>query len=113
MKSNDSRADICDNRGKCEPGNKKSEEISALVISHIRGYNPCITHYRRSHAPNRLYISPEYIISSMHKDCCEKFPHSLVSYSYYLGEEECESCELHSNLKDVPLFVKRCRSSYR
>ena len=34
-KSNDSRTDICDNRGKHEPGNKKSEEISALVISHI------------------------------------------------------------------------------
>ena len=26
-KSNDSRTDICDNRGKHEPGNKKSEEI--------------------------------------------------------------------------------------
>ena len=126
-KSNDSRADICDNRGKHEPGNKKSEEISALVISHIQGYNPCISHYRRSHAPTRLYISPEYTISSMQKDCCEKLPHSLVSYSYYrrkvkslnisfvkLGEEECESCKLHSiNLKDVRLFVKRCRSSYR
>ena len=34
-KSNDSMTDICDNRGKHEPGNKKSEEISALVISHI------------------------------------------------------------------------------
>ena len=34
-KSNDSRTDICDNRGKHEAGNKKSEEISALVISHI------------------------------------------------------------------------------
>ena len=53
----------------------------------------------------------------MHKDYCEKFPHSLVSYSYYqrkvkslnisfvkLGEE-CESCELHSiHLKDVHLL---------
>ena len=83
VKSNDSRTDICDNRSKHEPGNKKSEEISALVISYIQGYNPCISHYHRSHAPNHLYILPGYTISSMYKDYCEKFPHSLVSYSYY------------------------------
>ena len=58
-KPNDSRTDICDNRRKQKPGNKKSEEILALVISHIRGYNPCISHYRRSHTPNRLYVSLE------------------------------------------------------
>ena len=88
------------------------------VISHIRGYNPYISHYRQSHAPNHLYVLPEYTISSMHKDYCEKFPHSLVSCSYYqrkvrslnisfvkLEEEECESCELHSiHLKDVHLL---------
>ena len=117
-KPNDSRTDICDNHGKNEPGNKKSEETSALVISHIRGYNLCISHFRRSHAPNRLYISLECTISSMHKGYCEKFPHSFVSYSYYqrkvkslnisfvqLGEEKCESCESHSiHLKDVHLL---------
>ena len=112
-KSNDSRTDICDNRSKHEPGNKKSEEFSALVITHIPGYNPCLSHYLQSHAPNHLYISPKYTISSMHKS-----PHSLVSYNYYqkkvkslnisfvkLGEEECESCELHSiHLKDAHLL---------
>ena len=84
-KPNDSRTDnrYCDNCGKHEPGNKKSEEISVLVISHIRGYNPCISHYRPFHATNRLYISLEFTISSMHKDYCEKFPHLLVSYSHY------------------------------
>ena len=107
-----------DNRVKHEPDKKKSEEISALMISYIRGYNPCKSHYRRSHATNRLYISPEYTISSMHKDYCEKFPHSLASYSYYqkkvkslnisfvkIREEEWKSCELHSvQLKDVHLL---------
>ena len=117
-KPNDSRTDMCDNFGKHEQGNKKSEEISALVISHIRGYNPCISHYRPFHVPNRLYISLEFTIISMHKDYCEKFPHLLVSYSYYqkkvkslniifvkLVEKDCESCELHSiHLKDVHLL---------
>ena len=114
-KLNDSTTDICDNCGKHEPGNKKSEEISAPVISHIRGYNPCISHYRRFQGPSRLYILLEFTISSMHKDYCEKIPHLLVSYGYYqkkvksinisfvkLVEEDCDSCELHSiHLKDV------------
>ena len=116
-KPNDSRTDICNNCGKHEPGNKKSEEISALGISHIRGCNPSISHYRRFHVPNSLYISLEFTISSMHKDYCEKFPHLFVSYTYYqkkvkslnisfvLVEEDCESCELHSiHLKHVHLL---------
>ena len=47
---------------------KKKGETSELVNHHILGYNPIISHYRRSHAPNRLYISPEHNTSAMFKD---------------------------------------------
>jgi len=70
-------------------------------------FNPSISHYRRKHAPNRLYISPEFNASMMHKDFCDSNPDVKVSYTYYyqkikklnisfvkLGEEECERCNL-------------------
>ena len=47
--------------------NKKGE-TSELVNHHILGYNPIISHYRRSHTPNRLYISPEHNTSAIFKD---------------------------------------------
>ena len=48
-----------DKRGKKEPPNKLSADVK-MICDHILLYNPCITHYRRQHAPNRLYISPMY-----------------------------------------------------
>ena len=51
-----------------DPANKLSQEIAERVVSHIEKYNPSISHYRQVHAPKWLYISPEYSVSSMHKD---------------------------------------------
>ena len=110
-KTADTRITVAvDLRGKHEPPNKKSEAIVKRVESHIRKYNPCVSHYRRAHAPNRLYISPEHSIRSMYKDYCNTYPNDSVSYNYYrkvvknlnisfvkLGEEECEICELHTS----------------
>jgi hypothetical protein len=110
-KTADTRITVAvDLRGKHEPPNKKSEAIVEKVESRIRKYNPCISHYRRAHAPNRLYISPEHSIRSMYKDYYNTYPNGSVSYNYYrkivknlnisfvkLGEEECEICELHTS----------------
>ena len=115
LKTADNRNEIVnDNRGRHDPANKKSQEMAERVVSHIKKYNPSISHYRRVHALNRQYISPEHSVSSMHKDfivCC---PDDRVSYSYYpnrfkslnisfvkLGQEECEICELRiSHMKE-------------
>ena len=99
-----------DNRGKQEPANKMTDDVAEKVLEHIKMYNPCISHYRRAHAPNRLYISPEHTVRSIHSDYIESNPDNLVSYVYYLrkvnklnisfvklGEEECEVCEIHTN----------------
>ena len=115
-KSGGSRTnDVSDKRGKAEPANKKNGETSDLVNHHILGYNTSISHYRRSHAPNRLYISPEHNISAMFKDFCSRYEDIKIFYAYYykkgkkmnisfvkLGEEECERCDLHDkHLEDT------------
>lgn len=84
-----------------------------LLTDHIRTFHPVISHYRREHAPNRLYLSSDISITLMHKDFMEKNPNVKVSYELYrqavasmnisfanLGNEECFECEkfnLHLN----------------
>ena len=97
-----------DLRGCHEPSNKTPVEVTERVKSHIMSFNPCISHYRREHAPNRLYISPEFSITTMHQDFCESNIDLSIKYGFYrtqiasmnidfvkLGEEECEGCDLH------------------
>ena len=97
-------AEVQEQRGKTQPKNKKGEEVITLVHDHIFSFHPSISHYRRKHAPLRLYLSPEINMTTMYKDFCEKFP-DMVSYEFYrqrikeynisfckLGEEECDFC---------------------
>ena len=99
-----------DKRGKDQAPNKTREELLQIVDSHIRSFNPSISHYRRAHAPNRLYISPEYSAQKMFEDFKKNNPDTPVKYLLYwsrlkamnisfvkLGEEECEVCVIHSN----------------
>jgi len=73
------------------------------IKEHILSYNPQISHYRRMHAPNRLYLTSDITITSMYNNFIEENP--WVSYSVYLkvvremnisftklGQEECETC---------------------
>ena len=55
--------------------------MAEKLLSHIKKYNPSISHYRWAHAPNWLYISPEHNVSSMCKD--------------FIACYLCEVCELH------------------
>ena len=74
-----------------------------LIKKHIMSFNPQISHYRRMHAPNRLYLTSDINIRFMHSEFIKT--HKFVSYSVYLkvvgemnisftklGEEECETC---------------------
>ena len=107
-------ANITDNRG--TTGNQATvpDEHVKKIKEHILSYNPSISHYRRAHAPNRLYISPKYNRAMMYKDFCESNPHIKVSSSFYrseikkmninfvkLGEEECEKCDLHKKHLEI------------
>ena len=96
-----------DKRGHHPPHNKLMNEKVELIRQHILSYNPSITHYRRKHAPNRLYISPAHSTASMLQDFNETYNTNISKSRYYkeikdmnisfvkLGEEECEDCDLH------------------
>ncbi|XP_062557222.1 uncharacterized protein LOC134222094 [Armigeres subalbatus] len=87
-------------RGKYE----RSSDLRNSVKAHIAKYNSCISHYRRVHAPNRLYLPTDLSIIKMHKNYNETHEPG-VSYQFYgrtlkslniamvkLGHEECETC---------------------
>ena len=48
-----------DKRGRHKAANKISGDQLNLIRSHIYSHHPAVSHYRRAHAPNRLYLSPE------------------------------------------------------
>ena len=89
-----------------------SNKLNVIPIDdHIMSYHPAISHYRRLHAPNRLYLPNNITIRSMYKDFKILNPDYLCSYESYrsrvkaqnisftkLGEEECAKCQEHSYL---------------
>ena len=91
-----------DGRGKTPAKNKIEREI---IRTHIESFHPCISHYRREHAPNMRYLPSDISIKSMYDDF--KLRHGRTcSYDLYrmvvkemrisftkLGHEECEICE--------------------
>lgn len=94
-----------DKRGKAASHNALTDDLGAKLCGHIMSYNPCISHYRREHGPNRLYLSSEITEKLMHQDFNSKNINSTVSYETYsrhvrklnisfakLGEEQCELC---------------------
>lgn len=82
--------------------------MTEKIDVHIRSYNPCVSHYRRAHAPNRLYLPHELSIKDMHQNYLQKYPPDSVSYTTYMRRvgainigfvklgEECEICERNS-----------------
>lgn len=71
-------------------------------------FNPCVSHYRREHAPHRLYLPSDIKIKDMYTDYLRKHPDENVSYETYrkvvtddmnisfnkLGHEECDTCTI-------------------
>ncbi|CAB0010906.1 unnamed protein product [Nesidiocoris tenuis] len=93
-----------DKRGR-HPSMKKVDKTP--IVDHITSFSPTISHYRRAHAPNRLYLPSDVTMKLMHDDFKESFPHlsDKVSYELYrqqvaklnisfmkLGHEECFDC---------------------
>lgn len=98
-----------DHRGLKEPHNKLDEEP---IRQHINSFEPSISHYRREHAPNRLYLPTDLSFTNMYNNFVAKHPNYKCSYEKYrtvvkkmnisivkLGHEECETCEAF-NLHD-------------
>lgn len=76
------------------------------IKANILKYNPCVSHYRREHAPNRKYLPSELSIAQMYSDFQKEQRDSIkCSYDLFrtviaemnisfvkLGHEECERC---------------------
>lgn len=102
-------------RGKHDPKHKLPQESVSDIKDHVMRFNPACSHYRRAHAPNRLYLPPELTVKEMYADFSENGS-GQIHYSTYqkivnnmnisfakLGEEECETCEayrLHEHDKE-------------
>ena len=90
--------------------------MRSFFKKHINKYNPCISHYRREHAPNRLYPPSELCCSYMYEDykiSCQEEDRKVYSYITYwriikemnisfakLGTEECEVCDTYKIHRD-------------
>lgn len=96
---------VRDNRG--THSNRRNVD-RAVLERHVNLFHPCVSHYRREHAPHRKYLPSDITIKQMHTDFMEK--HKNIDCSYYtyrafvrdqmkisftkLGHEECEQCEI-------------------
>lgn len=67
-------------------GNNRFQLTTAqlnAVNAHIKSYNPGISHYRRKHAPKRLYLDPSLTVQDMYQDYKDKNGTNPVSQSTY------------------------------
>ena len=96
-------------RGKRAPTHKISSGDEQYIRDHMKSCNPCISHYRRAHAPNRQYLPSELSVKEMHADykhCCDMDNRKAFSEIKYrrivkemnisfanFGIEECETCD--------------------
>lgn len=93
-----------DQRGRQAAVNKMDVKT---LDDHIEFFHPCVSHYRREHAPNRRYLPSDITIKMMHSDYLDKG--NTCSYEAYrkivkdkkisfakLGEEQCEDCLEHA-----------------
>lgn len=72
-----------DKRGGKPPPNKLS---NTEIEKHIDSFNPSVSHYRRVHAPNRLYLPSDITVTLMYQNFRDKFPDFICSYDKYRKE---------------------------
>ena len=98
-----------DRRGSHEPVNKFICIKLNFATDHIRSFHPSISHYRRKHAPRRLYLPPELKRKEMYDDYilnCKNVEFRVIGYLKYLkvisslnisfaklSDEQCELCQ--------------------
>lgn len=104
---------VNEKRGKYE---RDSIPQKSVIIEHIEGFNPMISHYRREHAPHKRYLPSDVTIVKMHSLFLEKYPTAQCSYELYrcvlkeqnisftqLGHEECELCFRYDEHKKLEI----------
>ena len=89
---------------------RKKFSSTEFVCKHIESFSPAVSHYRREHAPKRLYLPCDLNIRLMFNDYMDSDSgkENPCSYRYYaltiknmnisftkLGNEECEVCAEH------------------
>ena len=84
-----STSTIFDQRGKSKKSargtNRRpltNSQVEAVKV-HIKSYKPGISHYRRKHAPKRLYLDPSLSVRDMYEDYKKIHPTHHVSPSTY------------------------------
>ncbi|CAH0547321.1 unnamed protein product [Brassicogethes aeneus] len=111
---NDSILRNIDSPPKDRRGSYTKKKVDREIIqTHIKKFSPCVSHYRREHAPNKLYLPSDVTVVNMFSDFKKCHPGLQISYELYrtvikdmnisftkLGHEECEKCDaflLHDN----------------
>ena len=93
-----------------------------LIRKHVETFNPGVSHYRREHAPNKLYLPSDISIKMMWENYEEKYPSFQCSYNVYrsvvskeinisftkLGVEQCELCLAHEKAEHEHLSDESC-----
>lgn len=104
----------------------KPAKDRVFIMDHIKSFNPVISHYRREHAPRKMYLPSEVTITLMHNDFKTNYPDFVCSYSLYrrvvteemnisftqLGNEQCELCEKHKLHCKLLLLGVNCSCDY-
>ena len=84
-----------DLRGRHKPKHSLTEDRREEVTKAIQHFEPHISHYRREHAPHRLYVDPSVTIDKMYehyKTMCSSNPVSKSSFTHVLSFCYCCLC---------------------
>ena len=89
-----SSSTVKDQRGQTPAGKRGNNRKNVTVVQidqikkHINSFGPGISHYRRKHAPKRLYLDPSLTIRDMFNDYKSQTADSLSYISYYRLESK-------------------------
>lgn len=72
---------VKDGRGKHTTRTRQLDKM--LLEQHVKSFHPSVSHYRRVHAPNRLYLPSDLTITLMHNDFLRKNKDTKCCYYTY------------------------------
>ena len=115
-----------DKSGIRKPLHATPDHTLAVIDEHIESFHLSVSHYRREHAPNRRYLSPELTIREMHSLFKEQHPHlrdnvgcdtyrrrkQLKNVAFTkLGNEHCEQClQFTHHEHQLPSLDPKCEA---
>lgn len=116
-----------DRRGRHEPRNKFPDTYKEEITTFIESFNPCVSHYRLEHAPNRRYFSSDLsktvlfnlwteqqVQNSTAKLCSRTYFDTIfdslnISFSRS-SNDKCSICEAHRNKGDHECQGESCQA---